>query len=69
MLSLWCKINLSSKGGVYVKNTEYKELYAEARVEVLLFKSEDVIATSDGSLNPDGTGDGGNVGSWTPLEW
>ena len=57
------------KGGVYVKNTEFKELYMEAQIDVLLFNSEDVIATSGGSLSPDGSGNDGNMGNWTPPEW
>ena len=52
-----------------MKNTEFKELYTEARTEILLFNSEDVIATSGGSLSPDDSGNNGNMGSWTPPEW
>lgn len=52
-----------------MKNTELKELYTEARIDVLLFNSEDVISTSGGSLDSDGSGSDGNMGTWTPPEW
>lgn len=63
------KPNLSVKGGVYVKNAGSKELYREARIDVLLFNAEDVIVTSDGLLDPDGSESSGNMGTWTPPEW
>lgn len=53
---------------MYVNATYEKTEYTEAKLEVLLFRSGDVIATS-GTLDPDGTGDDGNMGSWTPPEW
>ena len=63
------KEKISLKGGVYVRNLESKELYIEARMDVLLLNSKDVITTSGDLLNPDGSEDGGNMGSWTPIEW
>lgn len=52
-----------------MRNSESKELYIEARMDVLLLNSKDVITTSGDLLNPDGSEDGGNMGSWTPIEW
>ena len=52
-----------------MKNTELKELYVEAQIDVLLFNSNDVIATSGNLLDPEGSDNGGNMGSWTPIEW
>jgi hypothetical protein len=53
---------------MYVKATCEKTEYTVAKLEVLLFRSGDVIATS-ATLDPDGTGNDGNMGSWTPPEW
>lgn len=52
-----------------MRNSESKELYTEARIDVLLFNSEDVITTSGNLLDPEGSDNGGNMGSWTPIEW
>ena len=54
---------------MYVKNTELKELYREAKIDVILFNSEDVIVTSAGLLDPGSSNDKENTGSWTPPEW
>ena len=54
---------------MYVKNTEFKELYRAAQIDVILFNSEDIITTSVGLLDPDSSNNNGNTGSWTPPEW
>ena len=52
-----------------MKNTESKELYNEARIDILLLNSEDILTTSGDLLDPTGSENGGNMGSWTPPEW
>ena len=52
-----------------MRNSESKELYIGVRIDVLLFNSNDVITTSGDLLDPEGSENGGNMGSWTPIEW
>ena len=50
-----------------MKIENLKESYSAATVEILLIRTQDVITTSP--LDPDGSGESGNLGEWTPLEW
>lgn len=50
-----------------MKTEKLKESYSAASLEILLIRAQDVITTSP--LDPDGSGESGNLGEWTPLEW
>lgn len=52
---------------MYVKGMLERLPYSAAEVEILLFCTCDVIATSV-TLDPDGTGEDGNLGDWTKPE-
>ena len=50
-----------------MKTEKLKDFYSVAQIEVISLRAEDVITTSP--LDPDGSGEGGNLGNWTPPEW
>ena len=50
-----------------MKTEKLKDSYSAAQIEIVAISAQDVIATSN--LDPDGSGDSGNLGNWTPIEW
>ena len=50
-----------------MKTEKLKVSYSAASLEILMIRAQDVIATS--TLDPDGSGESGNLGEWTPVEW
>ena len=50
-----------------MKNKTLKETYSKVQIEILNLRAQDVITTS--TLDPDGSGESGNLGGWTPIEW
>ena len=50
-----------------MKTEKLKDFYSAAQIEVIFVRAQDVITTSP--LDPDGSGDSGNLGNWTPPEW
>ena len=50
-----------------MKTEKPKENYSAAEIDILFIRTQDVITTS--TLDPDGSGESGNLGNWTPPEW
>ena len=44
-----------------------KKIFENPEIEIMILGAQDVITTSP--LDPDGSGESGNLGEWTPLEW